>query len=69
MKVFKEEDWKFVEIDEQHSDVFEINQVQRKLEDNLFFENKFADIEQKLFGNQQEGKDERAAIRIQKLQE
>ena len=68
MKVVKEKDGKYVEIDEHHSDVFERNQVQRKLEVNLFFENKFVDIEQNLFGKQKEGKDERAAIRLQKIQ-
>jgi len=65
LRVVKEEEGKYAGIDEQHSDVIERNQVQRELEDNLFFENKFTDIEQSLFGKQQEGKDERAVVRIQ----
>ena len=68
LRVVKEEEIKYVEIDEQHSDIFERNQVQRKLEDNLLFERKITNIEQRLFGKQKEGKDERAVVRIQQLQ-
>lgn len=67
-QVKMEEEGKYVGIDEQHSDVFERNQVQGELEDNLFFESKFTDIEQRSFGNSQECKDEREAVRIQQLQ-
>jgi len=45
LRVVKEEEIKYVEIDEQHSDIFERNQVQRKLEDNLLFERKITNIE------------------------
>ena len=38
------------------------------MEDNLLFESKFTNIEQRLFGQQQEGKDERVVVRIQQLQ-
>jgi len=68
LRVVKEEKEKYVGIDEQHSDVFERNQVQRKLEDKLFLESKYIDIEQRLFGKSREGKDERAVVRIQQLQ-
>lgn len=71
MRVVKEEEGRYVGIDEQHSDVFErnqVNQVQRELEDNLFLESKYTDIEQRLFGKSQEGKYERAKVRIQQLQ-
>ena len=50
LRVVKEEEGKYAGIDEQHSDVFEGNQEKRELEDNLFFESKFPDIEQRLFG-------------------
>ena len=68
LRVVKEEEREYAGIDVHHSNVFERNQVQRKLEDNLLFESKFIDIEQRLFGQQQEGQDERAVVRIQQLQ-
>lgn len=68
LRVVKEEGGKYLGTDEQHSEVFEGNQVQRKLEDNLLFESEFPDIEQRLFGQQQEGKDEMVVVRIQQLQ-
>ena len=64
LRIVKEVKGKYDGIDEQHSDVFEGNQVQRKLEDKLLFKSKFTDIEQRLFGKQQEGKDERVVVRI-----
>ena len=67
-QVKMEEEGKYVWIDEQHSAIFERNQAQGELEDNLYFESKFTDIEQRLFEQQQEGKDERVAVRIQQLQ-
>lgn len=66
-QVNMEEEGKYVGIDKQHSNVFERNQVQGELEDNLLFESKFIDIEQRLFGKSQDGKDERVVVRIQQL--
>ena len=63
-----EEEGKYSGIDEPHSNVFERNQVQGELEDNLLSESKFTNIEQRLFGKSQEGKDERAIVRIRQLQ-
>ena len=42
-----EEEGKYAGISEQHSDVFERNQVQMKLEDNLLFESKISNKQQK----------------------
>ena len=44
-QVKMEEEGKYDGIDKHHSNVFERNQVQGELEDNLFFESKFTDIE------------------------
>jgi len=68
LRVVKEEEGKYAGIDKQQSDVFERNQLQRELEDNLFLESKYIDIERRLFGKSQEGTDERAVLRIRQIQ-